>query len=736
MAENKVTVVISGEDQTGAVFSKVLAGLEGLGSKLSGLGSVFGGLELKAFADRLAELGKNAAESAEKLAHLSASTGISTQQLSGLSFGAKIAGLDIEDVSKSLFRMAKNMEGNPGAFRSLGVSVRDASGHLRDADSVLEDVADKFSKAKDGPEKTAAAIDLFGRSGAKLIPILNQGKAGIKEFTDEAKSLGIVLDHDQLRTLELLAQNLIRVTTLIEGMTLQFASGLAPTLNQIANAFLQTKEGVKGFQVAGEYVGDLLKVLAKGFYEVAYALDYGLLKAEKVVVAFDRVKSGLLSMNPITNAKAIRQFFSEVGNTGEIDEQIKQLGILRNEQLIALNNQGKLEKAKGDSDSELPQIQQTTAMLDKARTEASKILAAQQTDLDRAMAEAQQKIFDLQAGLAEALKHGLLAPDVVGAMQVEARKIRDLLAEQANVIPKAMGDAGRKSMEDLLRLMQDTMPHIIGPEEQLKTLHEQITAKLEAERAAEEALRTTAIAKGLSEVEIQAKLNKLRGDTVANLQDEVAQFQSLAQIFGNDKFIAQAQAFGSHLDSLRNKSAELGAVLKTSLIDEGVNSLVAIGTQTQSVSEAFRSMATAVISELERVIAKLILVKFFESLTGLFGGGNIPAAPSVASTQGLTSLASLNFPKFAGGGDMFAGMAGIVGDAGPELWIPDTPGTIVPLNRYGSAAAPVVNFSQNIDARGATPGERERLMEWGQSLKKDAAETAFAGVLHYLSRNR
>ena len=46
---------------------------------------------------------------------------------------------------------------------------------------------------EDGAGKTALAIKLFGKSGADLIPLLNQGRAGIKELTDEAAKLGIVI---------------------------------------------------------------------------------------------------------------------------------------------------------------------------------------------------------------------------------------------------------------------------------------------------------------------------------------------------------------------------------------------------------------------------------------------------------------------------------------------------------------------------------------------------------------
>ena len=67
----------------------------------------------------------------------------------------------------------------------------------------MKKIADKFAVMKDGSEKTALALDLFGRAGAKLIPMLNEGSAGISELQEEARALGIVLGKEDLKAAEL-----------------------------------------------------------------------------------------------------------------------------------------------------------------------------------------------------------------------------------------------------------------------------------------------------------------------------------------------------------------------------------------------------------------------------------------------------------------------------------------------------------------------------------------------------
>ncbi|MFJ4230115.1 hypothetical protein ACIPYV_21325, partial [Paenarthrobacter nicotinovorans] len=59
---------------------------------------------------------------------------------------------------------------------------------------ILPGLADKFKSMPDGAEKTALATQLFGRSGAQMLPFLNKGSEGIGQLTDKAKQMGLVID--------------------------------------------------------------------------------------------------------------------------------------------------------------------------------------------------------------------------------------------------------------------------------------------------------------------------------------------------------------------------------------------------------------------------------------------------------------------------------------------------------------------------------------------------------------
>ena len=71
------------------------------------------------------------------------------------------------------------------SFNALGLSVRDSEGNLKSNEQVLGEIADRFADMADGATKAALAMEIFGRSGASMINMLNGGSAAIKELNYE-----------------------------------------------------------------------------------------------------------------------------------------------------------------------------------------------------------------------------------------------------------------------------------------------------------------------------------------------------------------------------------------------------------------------------------------------------------------------------------------------------------------------------------------------------------------------
>lgn len=156
-------------------------------------------------------------------------------------------------------------------FDRLGVRIRDANGNLRSNESILLDVSDAFARMPDSATKAALAIELFGKSGAELLPFLNQAKAGLLDLGKQAEKLGIVLTPEQAAIGDALGDSLDSVAKAAAGARLQLGLIFAPGLTALANGFADlianNRDALVEFgqainQQVLSVVGDLLHLLS------------------------------------------------------------------------------------------------------------------------------------------------------------------------------------------------------------------------------------------------------------------------------------------------------------------------------------------------------------------------------------------------------------------------------------------------------------------------------------------
>lgn len=191
--------------------------------------------------------------------------GVSVEALSRLEYAAKLSDVSLEQLTGGLQRLSKGMadvaSGSTGpaasAFEALGISVTNAAGQLRDSDVVFAEVADRFARMEDGSTKTALAIGIFGKAGANLIPLLNEGKDGLAALADESDRFGQTISQSAAANAEDFNDNLTRVQAGMQGVTNVITAAALPALTYLSNKFVEA---------AGD--GELLKSFSEGFIVV------------------------------------------------------------------------------------------------------------------------------------------------------------------------------------------------------------------------------------------------------------------------------------------------------------------------------------------------------------------------------------------------------------------------------------------------------------------------------------
>lgn len=149
-----------------------------------------------ALANGLRHMVEQFTEAADQIDDTAEFLGMSREALQEWRFAASQNGLEAERLTAALQKLAASQEAadqggkkQVKAFRDLGVAYKDTHGNARELGDILPEVADGFARLADS-DKARVAIDLFGRQGMRLIPLLSQGSEGLKEYREQMAALG------------------------------------------------------------------------------------------------------------------------------------------------------------------------------------------------------------------------------------------------------------------------------------------------------------------------------------------------------------------------------------------------------------------------------------------------------------------------------------------------------------------------------------------------------------------
>lgn len=158
----------------------------------------FAGAAVAVFAGKeIFEFAESEARAMTAIERTATQLGISTDKVQEFQFAAKKLGMDADQLTGLMGRLQVAQQGaaagskqGEGAFKKLGVSVKDSNGHFKSADVLFTDVAEGIHNLKDPSQQAALATQLFGRQGRQLLPILKEGREGVEGITEEFRALG------------------------------------------------------------------------------------------------------------------------------------------------------------------------------------------------------------------------------------------------------------------------------------------------------------------------------------------------------------------------------------------------------------------------------------------------------------------------------------------------------------------------------------------------------------------
>ncbi len=298
----KFDVVIAAKTVGEQGIKRLGNSMQGVQGKVKNLKIAVGGLNgaLKIFAGVLAagaftRFVKGAIDSADAFGKMSDQTGIAANTLQAYVNAGKLAGIEQATIDKGLRRLSQSMrEADLGvatykdSFDALGLSVRDTDGSFKSNEQVLGEIADRFADMPDGATKAAIAMEIFGRSGASMINMLNGGKAALTEFN-------YAVSDEFAQNAEYFNDQIAVLTIKFDGFRKQLADALLPTLNNLLKMFSNIFSADQDFDAFFKGVEVGLKIISSAVFTVVAGFRFLTTTIKAIVAGLDELRKGNFS---------------------------------------------------------------------------------------------------------------------------------------------------------------------------------------------------------------------------------------------------------------------------------------------------------------------------------------------------------------------------------------------------------------------------------------------------------
>jgi hypothetical protein len=196
---------------------------------------------------------------ADAMAQLAKNTGVSIEKIQTLGYAASMSGSSQEALEGTLKSLSKTIgsaaQKGSADFSRLGISVRDANGNIKKADTILMEVGQSFKRLNLSMQEQQSFASALGIDDS-LLQMLNKSSSEMAVLQARAKALGVISDaqakkiinfNNSVKTLKFGMQSLAR----------QAAIGLSPVIQNLSNKFIDFLSKNKFYEG--------IEKLAKGF---------------------------------------------------------------------------------------------------------------------------------------------------------------------------------------------------------------------------------------------------------------------------------------------------------------------------------------------------------------------------------------------------------------------------------------------------------------------------------------
>jgi hypothetical protein len=242
-----------------------------------------------------------------ELLEMSQRTGVSVEALSELGFAAAQSGLDMEGLEKGLRKMQKTAGeaalGSDSANEALSRLGLTAADLIQLApERQFELIADRLSQIKDPTLRAALAMEIFGKSGTELLPLMQDGAKGIEALRKRAQELGLTVSTETAEQAALLHDALKALWLVGKKLYTTIGAALAPVFTALAESVTRAVVSATAWIRQHQAVVITALQVAVAVVGVGAALFVAGMAITKTIGAFTALKAVVLGAGALISA--------------------------------------------------------------------------------------------------------------------------------------------------------------------------------------------------------------------------------------------------------------------------------------------------------------------------------------------------------------------------------------------------------------------------------------------------
>lgn len=695
----------------------------------------------------------------DHLNDLHKTTGVAVGDLAGLGLAAKQSGTDLDGVADAVGKLSKNIGKDPEKYKALGITAKEPL-------EAFKQLADIFVKIEDLELRAAVADTALGKSWKSTAPLLAEGGQRIGEMVEKGKLLAGVTS-ELTEGADKFNDSLAELKATSAGFSIKLVGDMLPALNNIIAAI--NKAYQESGKLAALWAA--MKGGASWLFTDEFASAKVKNQAIDREIADLEIKNKNLSNSRGQGALQRSMFGTLAGNNQRIAELVLQRQALQDAADAVDKNKPDTKPdpalaARGRKFVQEPKTgaapRDTTEQDNKAQlaldldlirkyhesqvnlyANAEKTISAlrdagrvdekdyfdyrreillatsreQEDELEKQIARMQRETFEGDNRTKNELENAKKIADA----EAQLAKVRENTGAALNVLAITEDVAAKKRVQHF-RDAEDAANEYLDALKRgnLISLAGQGAGNQERERMAARAQIVDKYAADLRALEKSKRDSEFAGTFGGDAQDKyndeldrIKRFQALA-LAEYDRYYAarlkgESDWSTGAMEAVRNYQSEARNVAKQTEdlftnAFKGMEDALVNFVKTGKLD--FKSLADSIISDLIRMQIKASATKLLDAV----GGGSGLLSSLVDGIFGGGQPEQLGGPGFtprAGGGPVAAGQPYLVGEDGPEFFVPDQSGNIVPNGAMGGAVN--VNIPINITAPGADPAALARL---------------------------